>query len=446
MRSRGLSDVPCKIVAVAAIAGALLVSAAAQETVLHSFQGSPDGANPVAGLVSDGAGNLYGTTEQGGTSTNCTGGCGTVFELSPSGGGYVETVLYSFGGFTDGASPAAGLILGSAGKLYGTTKSGGKGHGTVFVLIPATSGYTEQVLYRFPGGAGGASPLAGLTFDSSNNLWGTTSAGGTGTCAHGCGTVFELKAPGYTTLGTTYSFNGSPTDGAKPVASVIFDASGNLWGTTALGGTNVTNCVGGCGTVFELTAASGYESEGVLHSFAGSPAGDGAYPAAALIEDSSGNFYSTTKEGGSSASCTSGCGTVFELTAATFAEIPLYSFTHATDGAFPVAPLILDSSGNLYGTASQGGTESGGCGSTGCGSVFEISISGGVLDGVFDFNGADGKFPAAGLLVSGASSSAITARGLPQSPHGKGSCPSTCFGTTASGGSKGKGIVFEFAN
>jgi hypothetical protein len=253
--------------------------------------------------------------------------------------------------------------------------------------------------------------------------------------------VFELQQPLYATLGAMFSFDGS--DGAFPAAGVIFDGNGNLWGTTMAGGANLENCLGGCGTVFELTKSSSYLSEGVLYSFGGSEVGDGASPEAALIVEGS-TFYGTTTEGGTftSASCTAGCGTVFELTGST--ETPLYSFKDGKDGAFPVAPVIFDG-GNLYGTAEQGGDQEGECSSMGCGTVFEISVLGGPLEYAFDFNGVKGKSPAAGLLLSEGSSAAVDGRRLPPA-NGKGGCTSTCFGTTALGGAKGVGTVFELAN
>jgi len=432
MHPRNLPGVRCNTHAVLAILLALLTGATAQETVIHSFKGSPtDGANPLAGLVFDASGNFYGTTQAGGAGTSCNGGCGTVFELV---NGTTYKVLYSFPGNTNGSAPAAGLVLDSHGNLYGTTKSGGNGFGTVFELTLVGTTYKETVLYKFTGGTGGASPVAALTFDSANNLWGTTEAGGTSACSGGCGTVFELLQPGYTELGAVYNFKGAPAgDGAAPMAGVIFDGSGNLYGTTEAGGTGACGSTG-CGTVFELVGANPAD-EKVLFSFAGS---DGTSPRAGLIFDGSGNLYSTTEAGGASTNCVGGCGTVFELAFPDYSGPgPIYSFKGATDGdgAFPVAALVLDTSGDLYGTATQGGALGGACGSTGCGTIFEVSpVSGGWTEStLFDFQGANGQEPA----------SAPTS---PQPMHGPKGCTTGCTMTTVGGGAYGMGTVAKFTN
>ncbi|MGA2904008.1 MAG: choice-of-anchor tandem repeat GloVer-containing protein [Candidatus Korobacteraceae bacterium] len=228
------------------------------EKVLHSFNNNGvDGAEPYAGLIFDAAGNLYGTTGNGGVNAG-----GTVLELTPAGGGnWAETVLYSFcsqTNCTDGANPSASLIFDAAGNLYSTTDAGGTyGDGTVFELTPtAGGGWTEQVLHSFNNnGTDGAYPYAGLIFDATGNLYGTTLNGGTYQCVdEGCGTVFELTptAGGGWTEQVLHNF-GNGTDGFWPYAGLILDAAGNLYGTTQLGGTG-GNCGGyGCGTVFELT-------------------------------------------------------------------------------------------------------------------------------------------------------------------------------------------------
>ena len=226
------------------------------EAVLYSFAGGSDGEELWAGLIFDSAGNLYGTTSGGGnTNTGSCGvlGCGTVFKLSPaSGGGYTETVLYRFAGGSDGALPQAGLIFDSAGNLYGTTSQGGNSgyYGTVFRLAPASGGgYTETVLYSFANGSGGYGPQGGLIFDSAGNLYGTALAGGitSSNCAQDCGTVFKLSpASGggysYTVL---YSFTGG-SDGGNPLAGLIFDSAGNLYSTASMINGNAE------GTVFEI--------------------------------------------------------------------------------------------------------------------------------------------------------------------------------------------------
>src|ERR1019366_934096 len=209
--------------------------------VLYSFiHNGTDGGFPQAGLIFDAAGNLYGTTSEGGTSSSCSGGCGTVFELTPTaGGGWTEKVLHNFNSNgTDGANPYAGLIFDAAGNLYGTTTVGGTYYyGTVFELTPtAGGGWTEKVLHSFNyNGTDGNNPQASLTIDAAGNLYGTTSGGGT--YGNYKGTVFELTpaAGGDWTETVLHNFVGP--DGAAPLAGLIFDAAGNLYGTTSGGGT-----------------------------------------------------------------------------------------------------------------------------------------------------------------------------------------------------------------
>ena len=352
------------------------------ESVLYRFQSSSntDGASPQAGLVMDSSGNLYGTTYGGGTANK-----GTVFKLTlnPSSGSYTETVLYSFqsgvnttvvGNSNDGANPYAGLVMDSLGNLYGTTNFGGTaGAGTVFKLTlnPSSGSYTESVLYSFQSGVNttvtttsndGASPLAGLVMDSSGNLYGTTYGGGTANK----GTVFKLTLnPSSGSYTETVLANGSTTYGANPVAGLIMDSLGNLYGTTYFGGT------AGAGTVFKLTNNSGVYTESVIYSFQSGVnttvvgnSNDGANPYAGLVMDSLGNLYGTTFRGGNA-----NVGTVFKLTLNTSSS----SYTESilangstTYGANPVAGLIMDSLGNLYGTTYFGGTAN-------AGTVFKIN-------------------------------------------------------------------------
>jgi uncharacterized repeat protein (TIGR03803 family) len=314
------------------------------------------GGYPEAGLILDAAGNLYGTTQWGGTST-----VGAVFELTPAAGGtWTEKVLHSFlNDGTDGVNPVAGLIFDGAGNLYGTTYQGGTyGDGTVFELTPAAGGtWTEQVLHNFNyDSTDGAGPHAGLIFDAAGNLYGTAASGGT----YSYGTAFELTpaAGGTWTEKVLWNF-GSGADGSYPQGGLIFDAAGNLYGTTTSGGAH------GPGTVFELMPAGGGTwSERVVHSFGNGADGSGPY--AGLIFDAAGNLYGTTHQGG-----TYGYpgGTVFELTPAaggTWTEKGLYNFGSGTDGAAPLAGLIFDAVGNLYGTTAAGGTSS-------VGTVFEFT-------------------------------------------------------------------------
>jgi uncharacterized repeat protein (TIGR03803 family) len=330
---------------------AFKLSAAGQETIAHRFKGSPDGASPYAGMTLG----SYGTCNAGGTSN-----LGVVFRLA---GG--ATVLHSFTGApADGAHPYAGLIEDPAGNVFGTTSAGGQAnHGTVFEWDAAG---TETVLYSFMGGEDGAIPYGSLTRDSAGNLYGTTSAGGvnSGNCfPAGCGTVFKLDAAGKKTI--LHNFGGAPSDGAYPYAGVIRDSAGNLYGTTYSGGSGA--CTNGCGTVFELDKDT--LTETVLYSFTGYPA-DGAFPYAGLVQDTNGNLYGTTVYGG-----TSDNGIVFKLNPSA-KETVMYNFTGGTDGGVPRAPLVMDPAGNLYGTTYDGGLKGGACGGSpdfSCGVVFKLT-------------------------------------------------------------------------
>jgi uncharacterized repeat protein (TIGR03803 family) len=312
-----------------------------KETVFRSFAGTPDAEDPYAGLIRDKAGNFYGTTLYGGAE----GGFGTVFKLSPKG---KETLLHSFAGTPDGEDPRSILVRDAAGTLYGTTQYGGTkgGFGTIFKLD--TNGKLT-LLHSFAGTPDGEDPCSGLLRDKAGNLYGTTQYGGSN---GGYGTVFKLSAKGKLTL--LHSFAGTP-DGVNPLAGLLRDAAGDLYGTTYYGGTE-----GGYGTVFKLSAKGKLT---LLHSFAGTP--DGQNPYARLIQDSAGNLYGTTFYGGAS-----GYGTVFKLDQAGKLTV-LHSFNDSPDGAHPIAGLILDKAGNLYGTTSDGGDLN--CGFSGCGTVFKIT-------------------------------------------------------------------------
>lgn len=295
------------------------------ETVLHNFVG-PDGSQPAAPLVRDSQGNLYGTTTQGGTKN-----LGVVFKLDRAG---KETVLYNFTGGKDGDYPSAGVIRDSSGNLYGTTLQGGtQDNGTVYKLEPSGK---ETVLYRFRGGSDGSGPAGELVRDSAGNLFGFTARGG-----HANGTVFKIDASGRETV--LYRFRGG-ADGSTPAGSPALDSDGNLYGVTSYGGD--TDCASfhstGCGTAFKLTSAG---THSVLHVFEDYPFGDGAVPLAGVVRDSAGNLYGTTSIGGIVA-----VGSIFKIDASG-AETLLYSFANTfTDGGYPDTGLFLDAKGNLYGT------------------------------------------------------------------------------------------------
>jgi uncharacterized repeat protein (TIGR03803 family) len=322
---------------------------------LYSFTNDgPGGAEPVAGLILDKAGNLYGTTFSGGAHHQ-----GTVFKLTPSPDGkWIETVLHSFSG-SDGSSPTAGLVFDQEGNLYGTTWNGGPlAAGNVFELTPDSKGnWTENDIFLFCAlskCADGANPGASLIFDQAGNLYGTTATGGSTLCTGGCGTVFKLTPlpHGGWTHSVLYTFCGTGDcgGGERPRASLILDQAGNLYGTAELGG----HCEPpGCGVVFELTHASGGWAEKVLYTFCSlSGCADGQLPLGSLIFDQAGNLYGTTVLGGKN-----GDGLVFQLTPnsnGAWTETVLHSFA-GTDGYAPDANLILDGAGNLYGTTSEGG-------------------------------------------------------------------------------------------
>jgi uncharacterized repeat protein (TIGR03803 family) len=323
------------------------------ETVMYSFTGDADGAFPEGGLIRSLAGNLYGTTSGGGRV-----GQGVVYKLDTTG---QETVIHTFTGRDGGGSPFAGLIGDSAGNLYGTTRYGG-GNGEVGVVFQLDKTGTETVLHKFTGGADGSSPQAGLIQDSAGNLYGTAGGGIVASaCPLGCGVVFKLDTIGtYTVL---HSFTGGADGGYPEYAGLIQDSAANLYGTTSVGGAS------GYGVVFRLDTTG---TVTVLYNFTGGA--DGGSPQSGVIQDSAGNLYGTALFGGD-LSCklgaTFGCGVVFKLDT-TGRETVLYSFTGGSEGANPIAGLILDSAGNLYGTASAGGIFDGACVGLGCGVVFKL--------------------------------------------------------------------------
>jgi uncharacterized repeat protein (TIGR03803 family) len=339
------------------------------ETLAYTFRGQPyaaEGIYPTGGLILDGAGNLYGTTSSGGAD-----GWGVVFRLAPAaGGGFIHSTLHAFGGSTaDGGGPVGSLVRDSAGNLYGTTRIGGTYQsGTVFRISPSSGGgYGESVLYSFTGDADGSTPEAGLTIDGAGNLYGTTSSSRT---SGYFGAVFKLSPTGggaYTTS-ILHTFLGS--NGAAPRSALVMDDTGNLYGTTRLG-SGVDGI--GRGTVFKLTHIAGDRyNPSVIYSFRGGS--DGEEPVAGLAIDSAGNLYGTTSKGGDSSNCLDGCGTVFKLTRASgYEKSILFSFTGGSVGSGPAASPVMDREGNLYGTTSSGC----GWGASGCdnaGNVFKLIL------------------------------------------------------------------------
>ncbi len=338
---------------------------AAQESVLYSFQDGSDSASPQSSLITDKAGNLYGTTE-GLAGTYIT-QWGTVFELSPPatpGGAWTQNVLYAFTGAADGGGPRGSLIFDDAGNLFGTAGGGGAfgKYGVVFELSPpAVSGdaWTETVLYSF-NGDDGYNPQAGLIFDARGNLYGNTLWGGT----YNLGTAFRLERPSHSggawTETVLHDFggvaNGAP-DGFWPTGPLVFGRQSVLYGTTEWGGTANEFCGDGCGVVFQLTPPSdgkGPWTETILHNFPGID--DGALLYSGVILDKAGNLYGTAFE------TELGGGRVFELSPPTVAgdawtETVLFQFddSQGSESGNPQGAVIFDNEGNLYGTTDDGG-------------------------------------------------------------------------------------------
>jgi uncharacterized repeat protein (TIGR03803 family) len=389
-------------------ASSMHAQADGSDRILHMFTG-PDGKSPTSNLITDGAGNLYGTTEYGGAN----GYYGTVFELTPNGseGQWNETTLYVFSNTGDGARPTAGLLMDSSGNLYGTTSGYLAGvYGNVFELSPPASeggAWSETVLYTFQGtGSDGSYPFGGLVFDRAGNLYGTTET-----------SVFELSPPatsgGSWTFTQLHEFKCCTPDGWSAQAGLIRDSQGNLYGTTEGGGFYATDYCAylGCGTVFEVSppAQTGEPwTEQVLYRFKSNVNGysDGFDPFSGLVFDAKGNLYGNTYSGGSL-----GGGTVFKLSPRAQAGLPwketiLHNFSYTpTDGAVPVGSLIFDEGRNLYGTTEFGGVP---CifndAAYGCGTIFELSPEG---DGswtetllyLFSYKSDLPREPGAGLLL-----------------------------------------------
>jgi len=369
-------------------AGAATQSAGAQTlTVLHAFTGSPDGSYPIASLLRDAKGNLYGTTFEGGTDND-----GTVFKVSKGGD---ETVSFSFD-TNHGAFPSQTVIQDASGNLYGVALEGTGGSGVVFKLSPKGK---ETVLYYFQGGLFNKNPKdpqGGLLMDKAGNLYGTTLSGGNSSCSTQgnvyCGTVFKLAPNRKLTL--LHSFTGK-ADGGAPAGSLITDSAGNFYGTASTGGDlncTLTNTTG-CGVVFKLDPTG---KETVLHRFTGNA--DGAGPAGTLFMDSAGNLYGSATYGGQfGGQCgvlgeDFGCGTIFKIdTAGKFSV--LHSFNNdGTEGLNPNGGLVGDAEGNLYGTTQVSGTDGIG------GTVFKVSKTG-KLTVLFNFDGSEGgATPFAGVI------------------------------------------------
>jgi uncharacterized repeat protein (TIGR03803 family) len=315
-------------------------------TVLYNFTGGADGGEPYKGVTLDAEGNLYGTTVAGGGGS-CDGGCGVVFKLTKAGETWTQSVIHTFTGGDDGAGPGSPVAFDKYGNMYGTTPIGGaNGSGVVYQLrLNGSGGWNFEVIHAFVGGPGVTGGSAGglLVSPSGRKIYGTCTVGG----ANGVGYVYEISRHAATWQFTTlYSFKDYP-DGALPYSGLIADKMGNLYGTTYYAGEN------DLGTVYQLRHHDGTWTESVLYSFKGGPDGDS--PIGTLAGDAEGNLYGTTSDGGS-IGCN--CGTIFKLTPGlngAWTETVAYRFLGAPRPAFAYNGMVGDGAGNFYGATVHGG-------------------------------------------------------------------------------------------
>jgi uncharacterized repeat protein (TIGR03803 family) len=383
-------------------------------SVLHSFQGGLDGANPgYGGLIFDSSGNLYGATTQGGNGGGlCGGGCGTIFKIDPSGD---ETILYRFSGENDDAKYPYGTPLRDpAGNFYGTSWGGGSsgnacnnyGCGTVWMLSAAGK---EHVVYNFTGGSDGATPTAGLSLGTDGRVYSTTHNGG----IQQAGVIFAIDRSGAESV--VHSFEPFTEDGVNTWSGLVRDPAGNFYGMTLAGGGSNPNCGGefGCGVIYEITETG---TETILYHFTG--LADGMWPYGGLIRDEEGNLYGASQGG------TGQYGTIFKLDSSGNFTV-LHTFAGGAAGADPLATLLRDAAGNLYGTTSHGGGFGSECaGGFGCGTVFVLTNSG-KFSVLHSFTGgADGWDPVAPLAFDSSGN---------------------LYGTTGNGGTYDAGVVFKIS-
>ena len=398
--------------------------ASARESILHNFSGTS--AAPAAGLVSDAAGNFYGVTGTG--TPACMTECGSVFKLSPNGMGWSFEVLHIFTGGNDGSLPQVPVTLDAEGNVYGTTTAGGgscplqgsEGCGIVFKLSQnGSGGWSETVLHRFSKTSDGAIPLSNLIFDASGNLYGTTEfSGATRACPQGCGTIYKLSPSGSSwSFSVIHTFNST---GGSFGGIIFFDSEGTMFGTTGGGGTVNALCGSGCGVVFKLVPSGSSWTETVLYKFTGGSDGQTPYP---LAMDSAGNLFGTALFGGLSTCQALGCGTAFELSPKGSGYT--FSVTHSfngTDGQIPIG-IIPDGKGNLFGTTESTGT--GSCEGA-CGKIFKLApkTGGGWTETTLhSFSGGnDGSFPFGGVILDSAGN---------------------LYGTAAGGGTAMQGVAFK---
>ncbi|HEX3820353.1 MAG TPA: choice-of-anchor tandem repeat GloVer-containing protein [Candidatus Sulfotelmatobacter sp.] len=313
-------------------------------TVLYNFTGGADGGEPYKGVTLDAKGNLYGTAVTGGGG-GCEGGCGVVFKLAKTGSSWTQSVIHQFTGGTDGSGPGSPVAFDEQGNIYGTTPTGGaNGVGVVYQLKPGGGGWTLKVIHAFTGGTDGSGGSAGRFFiDTAGNLFNVCTTGG----AHGFGVVYEISPSTekwkFTTL---YAFKDQP-DGASPYGGVVFDKAGNIYGTTYYAGAH------DLGSIYKLTRNGAGWTESVLYSFKGGM--DGASPISSLVADSAGNFYGTTSEGGAT---TCGCGVIYKLAkgaSSKWTESVVYRFPGEPSPGFAYNGMIKGMAGSFYGATVHGG-------------------------------------------------------------------------------------------
>jgi uncharacterized repeat protein (TIGR03803 family) len=312
-------------------------------TVLYSFTGGADGGEPYKGVTLDRDDNLYGTAVTGG-SGSCEGGCGVIYKLTNIKGTWTQKVVHAFTGGDDGSGPGSRVTVDRAGRIYGMTPTGGaNGLGTIYKIGPLSSGAsTFKVIHAFTGGADGSSGSAGRMILRDGHLYGAATTGG----SNGSGVVFELtpRALGGWDFRTIYTFQGQP-DGSFPYGALLFDDSGNIYGTTYYGGAN------GIGAVYKLSPQPvGEWTEEVIYSF--QQGTDGNSPISNLVFDKAGNLYGTTSEGGL------GRGVIFKLTpvgGGNWTETVVHAFEGPPDGGFAYNGMVVDAFGNFYGATVHGG-------------------------------------------------------------------------------------------
>jgi len=379
--------------------------------VIYGFTGGNDGEYTDTDLVIDAAGNIYGTSVQGGLYSS-----GTVFEVSPTSTGWTHTVLYNFMGGADGGEPYKGVTLDAKGNLYGTAGVGGMyvgpcvdtGCGVVFRLTQSGGAWTQTVIHNFTGGNDGYGPGAGVTVDQRGNVYGTTPTGG----AYGYGIVYQLVrgAGGRWTEDIIHAFTGGVDGLGGSAGRLVLTAAGNLLGVSTEGGAY------GAGCVFELMpTSSGPWTSTTLYSFKGEP--DSANPYGSVVKDAKGNLYGTAYYGGSR-----GLGTVYRLSlrGGVWTETWHYSFKGGSDGGAPISTLAFDAAGNLYGTTSEGGA------SCNCGTIFSVDLASSppAYSVVYRFPGS----PGAGFAYNGMTADAAG---------------TTLYGATVHGGPTDDGTIYQ---